>query len=654
MIIRHYFECSVLITSMMFSIYLSSLISTFLLICCLFIPLEVIRKVLPIMCIMWLAALLQALYLLNWTVVVLSISTTNYLNAKNNDYSSFDWSSVKSSPDLEWHKCYTTPIVQDSTQHVFSAPPTLNSRDISCARLSLPLNYHNTSNIHKISLPILKISSRPSPTHRGTITLALGGAGNSRINDLIGMASQSDFLHWIDPNFEYDFLTFDNRGLGYSQPSAKCFDNLLDGEIWEQRMDDLGAMMSTQDSDAEIEVRLIAAKSKGSLCARKSTEDSDIRRHMTTAYAARDMLEILKRLPDHEQNKEQKVTKLQFLGLSYGTMVGQTFASMYPEHVSRMILDGAAEPKDWTGKWQMQHLFDTDAVWESFYKDCFEAKQSCPLWKRSDVESTNIKTRVDNFLIKLRHQPAYTLSNGNTRLITYRDLRIAIYWTTMAPAYAFTVMAASLDGLMRGYTNITLDFPFGGLPSSSDCVETENKVASSNADAGTALNCGDAEDITNITISDFKHYLSELENQSAVAAFFQGERKIRCVGWPLRPTWRFTGPFGSKSEHGRSSLETPILFMGNKLDPMTSINNSKNLIKDWPGSVVLEQDARGHTVLGNTIPCDCVLKHLRRYLREGNLPEPGIVCGKDGNMFDQASFMKGGLKRDGTHIRVGS
>jgi hypothetical protein len=53
---------------------------------------------------------------------------------------------------------------------------------------------------------------------------------------------------------------------------------------------------------------------------------------MTTAYAARDMLEILKRLPESNQPLEhsEMIPKLKFLGLSYGTMVGQTFAKPVP------------------------------------------------------------------------------------------------------------------------------------------------------------------------------------------------------------------------------------------------------------------------------------------------------------------------------------
>jgi hypothetical protein len=69
-----------------------------------------------------------------------------------------------------------------------------------------------------------------------------------------------------------------------------------------------------------------------------------------------------------------------------------------------------------------------------------------------------------------------------------------MYWTTMAPRFAAPVLATLLDGLMRGHTNVTLDLPFGGVLTASGfmAIESQDGRASSNSDAGTAVNCGDA------------------------------------------------------------------------------------------------------------------------------------------------------------------
>ena len=584
------------------------------------------------------ALLLAAIALCFFNCIANAIAASSH-PIESSGVPSFDWTAIEAAPDLLWHDCYSLPSTQDSTQRpIFSSP----KRQISCALLSLPLDYHNSTNLHNVSVPVLKASSPPSPSHRATIFISFGGAGNSRIQDFVNSFLATGFLAFFDPELEYDFVTFDNRGFGHSSPSARCFDEVLDGALWEDRMADLGGVMSTAEGDVGLGVRLAAAKARGELCAQRDVKDGHIRQHMTTAYAARDMLEILKRLGNgsspssRTQFNDENATKLQFIGLSYGTVLGQTFASLYPEYVSRMILDGVASASDWTGKWQMRHLIDTDAVWESFYQDCFEAKEGCPLWRSTDSRQADIEKRVSGFVESLKTRPAYTVSDGNARLITYRDAKLAIYWATMAP-FTFFDMAATMDGLMRGYINLTIEFPFNKLPSALDCADNQESRAGSNSDAGTALNCADEEDITNSTLEEFNEYLSALEEQSSEAAFFQAERKIRCMGWPIRPAWRFTGPFTSKMENGSSKLEIPILFMGNRLDPMTSLSNAWEVAEDYPGSVVLEQNSIGHCVLGG-FPNSCTLGYVRDYLRDGSLPENGTVCGDHCNMFDGSCF----------------
>ena len=204
-------------------------------------------------------------------------------------------------------------------------------------------------------------------------------------------------------------------------------------------------------------------------------------------------------------------------------------------------------------------------------------------------------------------------------------------------------MAVVLDSLMRGHTNVTVDFPFESILTASNFPheDTQDDRANSNANAGTAANCGDADDITTSSVADLKEYLSVLEGQSSIAAFFQGERKILYLGWPIRPAWRFTGLFSSKKDNGYSKLSTPILFMGNKLDPMTNLHTLRKMAKDFPESVVLEQNSKGHCALGNTVPSPCSPRYWREHFLDGNLPEPGPICGEDCNVFDGSCFEQG-------------
>lgn len=158
-----------------------------------------------------------------------------------------------------------------------------------------------------------------------------------------------------------------------------------------------------------------------------------------------------------------------------------------------MVLDSAVDPSDWVTRWQMGHLTDTDAVWASFSKDCFDVGAKCPLWRIGDTGQSAIDQRISDFLGTLKQKPVYAINNGNARPISYRDVRLAMYWTTMVPAPSALRMVTTLDAMIRGHTNTTVDFPFETILTASTFynITEPNIMSNKNTDAAVALNCGD-------------------------------------------------------------------------------------------------------------------------------------------------------------------
>jgi hypothetical protein len=97
------------------------------------------------------------------------------------------------------------------------------------------------------------------------------------------------------------------------------------------------------------------------------------------------------------------------------------------------------------------------------------------MWRADDSNATDIENRMTDFLENLKQSPLYTVSDGNARLVTLQRRELAMYWTTMVPGFAAPVMATILDGLMRGYTNVMLDFHFESVPTASSFLNMESQ-----------------------------------------------------------------------------------------------------------------------------------------------------------------------------------
>ena len=120
----------------------------------------------------------------------------------------------------------------------------------------------------------------------------------------------------------YDVVGFDPRGTGTSEP----VDCLTDAEL-----DTYVASDPSPDDAAEADRFVGLVTSIGRGCA---ADDAELAAHVSTIEAARDM-DVLRSALGHEQ--------LDYLGKSYGTMLGATYAELFPEQVGRFVLDGALD-----------------------------------------------------------------------------------------------------------------------------------------------------------------------------------------------------------------------------------------------------------------------------------------------------------------------
>lgn len=256
----------------------------------------------------------------------------------------FDWSTIEPSETLRYHPCHD---------------------DHYCARLTVPLDWLNPSNPHNVTIALVK---RPaavpstSPTFGGPVLLNPGGPGGSGVELALNWGSRLQGI--LDGAKHYEIIGFDPRGVGATTPRADCYPDKLARAY--EAFQKHGAGFLRADN-MKLGWRHELARAYARRCEGELGGEGGILEFAGTASVARDMVEIIDRIqelheeearevgvPSAEQKKlggedgsEKEVARLQYIGFSYGTLLGNTFASMFPGRVGRMVLDGVADIDDY-------------------------------------------------------------------------------------------------------------------------------------------------------------------------------------------------------------------------------------------------------------------------------------------------------------------
>lgn len=167
--------------------------------------------------------------------------------------------------------------------------------------------------------------------------------------------------------------------------------------------------------------------------------------YVSTAAVARDIIEITDRVEELKNNAhavpeklvqhpleiveeptEKKPARVLYWGVSYGTVLGNTLASMFPGRMGRVLLDGVDNAQDYySGKWET-NLLDTEKIVDYFYDTCFDGAGNCPLWREGDTSGGDIKERIDELISKADANPlSFVQGDGSSNIgvITSNDIR---------------------------------------------------------------------------------------------------------------------------------------------------------------------------------------------------------------------------------------
>jgi pimeloyl-ACP methyl ester carboxylesterase len=609
------------------------------------------------------------------------IGTLSGLKLSNGD----SWTSI--TRDFQWRDLEPRQSLQYS--------PCFGS--YQCARLSVPLNWNITTAERedgpRVAIAIIKLPAKvpvTDPRYGGPVILNPGGPGESGIYQVLsdGKSIQTIVDHPVAPteaklnstNGKYfDILSFDPRGVNNTTPRLRCFPNAFNQRFWALTYADYGLLW---DSESIIGMEWARAAALGASCSQEE-EGNEILPYINTAQVVEDIVEIIEREGEWRAKETQKLLfdqeqinrsnslaalkwaayhpgqeKLQYWGMSFGTIIGSTFSAMHPERVGRVVIDGVVDPADhYSGGWLTQ-LQDSDQIITEFSKNCFQAgPDKCSLYMESSA--ADIERRFTSVLMSLKQNPipvilpAADLNNSNIfhgpDLITYGDAHLYL----LSGMYFSFAMAEQLFNLVHALESKNTTSPrLANILASkqaifnldecqqSDTVSDPCIPYTSMMGSFQSISCMDSGGgPSNLTRHEFRKFLVELKAQSQWISPNWARNKLSCLGHSASPAWKPDLDFVTQKWDNTSH---PLLIIGNSHDTVTPIGNAHRVATLFPRSVVLHQDSEGHCSHSN--PSLCTGKVVREYFQTGKLPSRGTVCEPEFRPF------VGCVKKNGCHI----
>ncbi|KAJ4338850.1 hypothetical protein N0V95_007948 [Ascochyta clinopodiicola] len=383
----------------------------------------------------------------------------------------------------------------------------------------------------------------------------------------------------------------------------------------------------------------------GSSCKQASDagDSPDIKQYMTTAFVARDMLEIVEKHAEYVAQQAAQAThnqgrrtdcrnavhtnykpgkaKLQYWGFSYGTFLGSTFASMFPDRVGRVVLDGVVSDYDYIHALGNGSLVDNDKAMDSFYSYCLLAGvKACPLAENATT-FTEIKDRVQEIVMSLYHNPFVLSSAEGPEVLTYSDLKATVFSTIYQPQISFPTLGHLLPQIEAGGGDLIdlLQGPFRDAHTLSCGINgsVTGPVSYTVDVPTTAILCADGINQQDVSIDQFVEYWELLRSMSSAAGDVWAMLKMKCIAWRIRASYKFEGEFGANTSN-------PILFVSNTADPVTPLRSGRLMQSKFPNSALLVNDQAGHCSFSVTNLC--AYDRIKAYFQTGALPSQNTLC----------------------------
>ncbi|MGW6458931.1 alpha/beta hydrolase [Streptomyces sp. NPDC055078] len=448
---------------------------------------------------------------------------------------------------------------------------------VQCGWVSVPLDYARPHG-KQIRLAVDRIGNTGTPAERqGALLYNPGGPGGSGLRFPTRVTGKNPI--WANTAKAYDFVGFDPRGVGHSTPIS-CADP--------QEFVKAPKADPVPDSEADKRTQRKLAAEYADGCAERS---GWMLPYMTTPNTARDLDVIRAALGER---------KLNFLGVSYGSYLGAVYATLFPGHVRRMVVDSVVNPS--REKIWYQANLDQDVAFQMRWNDwtAWVAKNDAVLHLGDTPE------KVERQWQKLRATAKQAPLGG---VVGPAEL---IGYFQGAPYYdsSWVPVARAWSKYVAGDPKPLIDAAAPDLSDTAGSIRSENGNA-----VYTAVECADAKWPTNWRKWDRDN--TRLHRDHPFLTWSNAWMNLPCATWPSRQHT----PVNVKTGKGLPG----VLIVQAERDAATPVEGAHELHKRLKGSrLIMERDAGSHGVTGIANPC--VNQRVDAYLLHATLDSGDVTC----------------------------
>ncbi|MFF7552527.1 alpha/beta hydrolase [Streptomyces olivaceus] len=450
-----------------------------------------------------------------------------------------------------------------------------------CATMKAPLDYAKPAD-GDVRLAVARKKATGPGKRLGSLLVNPGGPGGSAI----GYLQQYAGIGYPEKvRAQYDMVAVDPRGVARSEP-VEC----LDG----REMDAFTRTDATPDDERETDELVDAYKDFAEGCGKDAPK---LLRHVSTVEAARDM-DVLRAVLGDE--------KLHYVGASYGTFLGATYAGLFPERAGRLVLDGAMDPSLPARRLNLEQTQGFETAFQSFAKDC-AGRSDCPLGGKGttpDQAGRNLTSFFDD--LDAKPLPA---GDADGRRLT-ESLATTGVIAAMYDEAAWQQLREALTSAMKKKDGAGL------LVLSDSYYEREADGSYSNLMfANAAVNCLDLPAAFS-SPDQVREALPEFEKASPVFGEGLAWASLNCTYWPVQPT--------GEPHRIKAAGATPIVVVGTTRDPATPYRWAEALADQLSSGRLLTYEGDGHTAYGRG--STCIDSAIDTYLLTGTAPKDGKRC----------------------------